>query len=346
MLNSCNTTDSWSFAEDGPWVGISAHKSYLISGKLALRLLRGVDQVGQVAADDTVLVTPINFESNYGDWLPSLNLRWEAADDLIVRAAGYRSLVRPRLSRLAPRFIVEVNDDDEVSGEFGNPALVPFKAWNFDASIEYYMSSNGGISAGFFYKDIANFIVDLEINEPGIFNGTAFDEAVIPINGDTATIWGVELSYSQTFDFIPGLLVQMNYTYTDAEGSVPNGGLDAITDPVNYRDIPLPTTSKHTFNGVLGYENGPLSLRIAGTYRDSYLDEITDDPLLDRFVDDHFQLDASAKFRFTDNVQVFWEWININNAKYFAYNTLGSQRNLYQYEEYNWTMKGGVRFTF
>ena len=67
---------------------------------------------------------------------------------------------------------------------------------------------------------------------------------------------------------------------------------------------------------------------------------------LDRYVDDHFQLDLSAKYRVNDTVQVFYEWVNINNAKYFAYNRLGGSRNLYQYEEYNWTMKAGVRVNF
>lgn len=301
---------------------------------------------GMTATEDTVVVTPIQFENNYGDWLPSLNMRWEAADDVIVRLAGYRSLVRPKLSKLAPRFIVEVNDDDEVSGEFGNPNLVPYKAWNFDATVEYYMSSNGGITAGFFYKDIQNFIVDVEVDDAGTFNGTAFDEAVIPINGDSAQVWGLELSFAQTIDFIPGLLVQANYTYTDADGTVPDGGIDTLLDPVSYRNIPLPASSKHTFNGVLGYENGPLSLRLSGTYRDSYLDEINSEADLDRYVDDHFQLDFSAKLKLTDNIRVFYEWVNINNAKYFAYNQLGGQQNIYQYEEYNWTMKGGLRFTF
>ena len=54
----------------------------------------------------------------------------------------------------------------------------------------------------------------------------------------------------------------------------------------------------------------------------------------------------AAKFRATDNIQIFYEWININNAKYYAFNNFGGQRNLYQFEEYNWTMKGGVRVTF
>ncbi|MXO91871.1 TonB-dependent receptor [Pontixanthobacter aquaemixtae] len=305
---------------------------------------------GSTATDDTVIVTPTTFDRNYEHWLPSLNIRYEAQNDLIFRLAGYRSIVRPRLGKLAPRFAVEVNDDDEIEGEFGNPALVPFEAWNFDATAEYYMSSNGAITAGFFYKDIKNFIVDAEVDTPGVFNGIAFDEAVIPINGPSGEVWGVELGFAQSFDFLPGvlsgLILQANYTYTDAMGSVPDGSFTDTASVNTFRNVPLPSSSKHTFNGVIGYEKGPFEMRLAGTYRDKYLDELGGSPNSDRYVDDHFQLDFSAKFKVNDNVKLFYEWININDAKYFAYNNLGNQQNLYQYEEYNWTMKFGARVTF
>ena len=305
---------------------------------------------GGEAADDTVLVEPTTIDKNYGNWLPSLNVRFEPTRNVVLRLAGYRSLVRPKLSRLAPRFAVEQNDDDEREGEFGNPDLLPYKAWNFDASAEYYMSSTGAITAGIFYKSIKDYIVDanFEGDDPpfnGVYRGIEFDEAVIPLNGDTAEVFGVEIGVSQAFTFLPepfdGFVVSGNYTYTDATGTVFTDG--DIADP---RKITLPATSKHTANLSLGYDKGPVDIRLSGTYRDKYLDELAGTAEYDRFVDDHFQLDLSAKFRVTDGIQVFYEWVNINNAKYFAYNTLGNQRNLFQYEEYNWTMKGGVRVTF
>src|SRR5690606_28157701 len=106
------------------------------------------------ADDDTVVVTPIAFERDYGHWLPSLNVRFEPQADIVLRGAVYRSLVRPKLSKLAPRFEIEQNDEDEVEGSFGNPDLLPYLAWNFDASFEHYMTSNGAISAAVFYKDV------------------------------------------------------------------------------------------------------------------------------------------------------------------------------------------------
>ena len=299
---------------------------------------------GDIATDDTVLVAPVAFERNYTDWFPSLTLRYEPQPEVVLRAAAYRSMVRPKLSKLAPRFAVEQNDDDEREGEFGNPDLEPYEAWNFDVAAEYYFTRNGAITTAMFYKDIKNYIVDT-IENDGVYRGIAFDEAEIPINGESAQVFGIELGVAQALDFLPdpldGFIVQANYTYTDAWGTVFTDG-DA-SDP---RTIPLPSTSRNTFNVALGYEKGPFNLRLAGTYRDRYLDEIDGEAEFDRYVDDHFQLDLSAKFRVTEQFQLFYEWVNINNAKYFAYNEFGGRRNLYQYEEYGSTMKFGLRFKY
>ncbi|MEL7188723.1 MAG: TonB-dependent receptor [Pseudomonadota bacterium] len=305
---------------------------------------------GQIAGEDTVIITSNNISKEYDHWLPSLNVKFEAAPDVILRAAGYRSIVRPRLSRLAPRFAVEEADDGEREGEFGNPDLLPYEAWNLDATAEYYMSSNGAITAGVFYKDIKNYQIDAEFESDtapfnGVFNGIAFDQAVIPLNGPSAEVFGAEFGFAQSFDhlegFISGFIISANYTFTDATGLVPNDG-----DASDLRTIRLPAASKHTFNGALGYEKGPLSLRLAGTYRDGYLDELGSEADDDRQVASHFQLDFSARFRVNDNIKLFYEWVNINDAQFFAFNNIGGTRNNLQYEEYSWTMKGGVRVTF
>ncbi|WP_417621424.1 TonB-dependent receptor [Parasphingorhabdus sp.] len=298
---------------------------------------------GVLFTEDTVIVAPNSFTRSYDDWLPSLNLRFEPQRNLVFRAAGYRSVVRPNLSDLAPRFAVEQNDDDEREGEFGNPDLQPYEAWNFDASAEYYFSSNGAVTANVFYKDIKNFIVS-SLEENGTRFGIAFDEATIPINGPSAEVFGIELGYAQAFTFLPdpfdGLLFNLNYTFTDASGTVPTDG-----DINDLRNIPLPSSSKHTFNAVLGYEKGPFDFRLAGTYRNRYLDELGAEADEDRYVDNHFQLDASVKLKLNKNIRLFAEWININNAKYFAYQNFDTRQRLLQYEEYGSTFKFGAKIT-
>ena len=66
----------------------------------------------------------------------------------------------------------------------------------------------------------------------------------------------------------------------------------------------------------------------------------------DRYVDDHFQLDLSAKYRVAPGVRVFAEWINATNEPYFAYQNYAGAKRLMQYEEYNWTAKFGVTASF
>jgi TonB-dependent receptor len=266
-------------------------------------------------------------------------VRYEPVRNVVLRAGGYKSLMRPKISKLAPTIVIEDNE-----GEFGNADLMPYEAWNLDLSAEYYFGRNAAVSAGFFYKDIKNYIVD-RVTDDVTFNGIVLDEVKQPINGDKAKVRGFEFSYSQAFSFLPepfdGLLAQFNYTYTDAEGTVLADG--DLTDP---RTIPLPASSNHTFNAVLGYEKGPISLRVAGTYRDKYLDELGDDAGEDRYVADHFQLDISAKYKLTDNIRIFAEWINITDEPYFAYQNFNSGRRLLQYEEYSWTAKFGVTANF
>jgi len=296
---------------------------------------------GNRVTDDGSTVTgiaPIRYERHYTDWLPSLTLRFSPQNAMVFRLAGYKSLVRPKLSKMAPRYMV--NEDNQA--EFGNPALKPYVAWNFDAGWDYYFSGNGAVSVNGFYKSIRNFIVDATYYDYS-YEGATYDRFITPVNGSTAEVAGVEASYSQLLNFLPapldGLLVQANYTYTYTRGTIYDADMNA-------RRIGLPSSSRNTFNLVLGYEKGPISLRAAGTYRDKYLDEIGATANTDRYVDNHFQLDLSAKYRVTDNVRVFAEWVNVNNAKYFAYQNYDGRQRLLQFEKYGPTIKAGVKVNF
>ena len=293
---------------------------------------------GEVMEDDTIFVSPVQARHNYTDWLPSLNLRADLSPDIVARAGVYKSLSRPSFGKMAPRFTIEENDEGEREGTFGNPDLKPYRAWNGDVSLEYYFAPKAVVQIGGFWKSVQDFIVDANF-ENGSFNGIPYTDATIPINGDSARVLGLEASYSQAFTMLPapfdGLLMNLNYTFTDAKGDLADG-----------RRIPLPASSKHNFNAVLGYDKGILSFRVAGAYRDGYLDELGATADEDRYVRPHFQLDLSAKVRVTDNFTIFADMVNLNNAKYVAYQNGPSTRRLLQYEEYKWTAKFGVKANF
>jgi len=313
-----------------------------VIGGLRVERTRNDIRAALTATDgDDVVITPNRFRRDYTDVLPSLTVRYEPAKDVVLRLGGSKSLVRPKLSNLAPRFLL--NEDAEA--EFGNPNLKPYRSWNGDLSAEWYFGNSAALTAGVFWKSIKDFVVEQRDFEPGSAYGIDYTEAVTFVNGETATVKGIELSYNQALTFLPapfdGLLLNANYTYTDATGTVSTGG--DRTDP---RRIALPSASKNTFNVVLGYEKGPISLRAAGTYRDKYLDEVGGSANEDRIVNDHFQLDLSAKFRVLPRTRLFAEWINVTDAPYYAYQNFAGSQRLLQYEKYNWTAKFGVMASF
>lgn len=308
-----------------------------ISGNLVELVEEGAIRDGVPLADDTVFVTPTSFDKDYDHWLPSLNIRFEAADDVVLRAAYYDSLMRPNIGSLAPRFVVEEADDGEREGEFGNPDLEPYEASNIDLSAEWYFTDSAVVQGGLFFKDISNFIA-VAVFDDVTFNGIFATEAEIPINGESASVQGFEFAYQQSLSALSppfdGLLLGINYTYTDAEGTIDG------------RDIPLPAAAENTFNATIGYQTEKLNLRLAATYRDEYLDEVGGDPLEDRYVKDHLQYDITAKYWITDQIQLFAEFINLGDEPYVAFQQGPGRDRLLQYEEYSWTSKIGVSARF
>ena len=78
---------------------------------------------------------------------------------------------------------------------------------NIDFSPEYYFSSDGIVSLGSFYKDIRNQIYIVETNfRDIIYDGRSFEELAYQrnVNADAAGVFGLEITYDQSFTFLPG----------------------------------------------------------------------------------------------------------------------------------------------
>ncbi|MFC3094005.1 TonB-dependent receptor [Alteromonas sediminis] len=288
---------------------------------------------GNYVDSDSESVESRRFDKDYSNLLPSVAFKYELQDDVLLRGGVYQSIVRPKLGKLAP--FLETNEDFEI--EAGNPDLAPYEANNLDISLEYYFDEGAVVQAGIFYKDIDNFIVDQEFGPDdapynGVYNGVAFEEAVIPQNGETATVVGFEFAYNQAFE--SGLILVFNYTYTDSEADLSD------------RTIVLPSTSETTYNATVGYESGPFSTRFTYSYRDDYLDELGGDALEDRWVEDQTKMDVTASYDVSEQIQVFVKFANINDTDYVAYQKGPGRPRLLQYETYSWTGRFGVEVNF
>ena len=294
---------------------------------------------GVVLDDDAILISENSIRDSYLDWFPSVNLRYELSDEIVLRGAYYKSIARPNISSAVPAAAIAQDEDNEIEAEIGNPDIERQRADNLDASVAIYPGKNTVISAGVFYKSIDNFIARQTVQNLTAF-GVTFDEAVLDVNLADAELVGVEVNYQQAFSFLPspwdGLIVGANYTHVDGDATLNDG-----------RSIPLPQQSANIANISLGYDKGRLDIRGALTYRDEYLDEINfAGDGLDRIVDDHLQWDVSAKVKITDQFTAFAEATNLSDEPFVAFIRQDGQRLLSQYEEYGYTVTFGLRFKY
>ncbi|NUT83448.1 TonB-dependent receptor [Pseudomonas brassicacearum] len=276
----------------------------------------------------------------YHHWLPGLHARYQLDKNTQVRAAWTKSVVRPTFGQLAPGFVI---DDDEAS--FGNPDLKPLESSNLDLGIEHFMGHAGTVSAFVFYKDIKNFVYNTDLAGTGAW--TDFSEAHSYANGDSAKLYGLELAYSQKFDWLPapwnGLLLGANTTFSRSDAEIE--GFDQASGTQRKRSIDLPNQSDTVGNLMLGWENDKLSLRLSANYKSAYLFELASigDRDHDLYVDAQTFVDFSARYSLTKNLQVSLEAQNLTDEPYFVYTGHRSYNG--QYEEYGPTYKLGLTFT-
>jgi hypothetical protein len=101
------------------------------------------------------------------------------------------------------------------------------------------------------------------------------------------------------------LIFGANGSLTRSDANVARYDTDAKR--MRSRSIKLPGQSDQVLNLMLGYEQGPLSARVAVNYKSEYLLEMGDDILdakQDRIVDAQKQVDFSASYQLSKQVQL------------------------------------------
>ena len=294
----------------------------------------------QEIAED-VYVSETSYQRDYSKLFPSVNFKYDYSDNIVLRAAYTESMSRPSFGDLNPSPATIEYDEGELEVEAGNPALDPYEARNLDVSFEYYADTLGMFSAGAFHKQIDNFVVTADVSSTADFSqyvgSLAVDDAEIfqPINGDDATLTGAELAWTRGFD--NGFLLRANATFTDSEARLGLGEGAERSDK-----IALPSQADLVANFILGYERDALSLRLSTAYKGERLLEVDlEDEAFDLYEDKHMQMDLSAKYRFENGMQVFFNAVNLTDEPFYA-NRRGFNG---QYEEYGPTYVLGVTYS-
>jgi TonB-dependent receptor len=237
------------------------------------------------------------------------------------------------------------------SAEAGYAGLKPIEADNFDLSYEAYLGKSSSFTFGLFYKKLENAIAygratrDIENNgvtETVTIRGPSNDP------GSGGTLKGFEIAYQTFFDSLPGawsgLGVQANYTRTQQSdinnsnlavqaGYLPGsttafgGGNNGSTGGQGNAGNPLSFTSNvidshrlagisdHSFNVVGLYEYQKVGARLAYSWRSEFLtanlDCCTGLPMYQKAAG---YLDGSARYSFSDNIEMTMDVSNILNT--------------------------------
>lgn len=285
-------------------------------------------------------VGPASIKATYNNVLPSLNLSWDASDELKLRFGAARTLTRPDLASLSPA----VNSVTSLPWSIneGNPHLSPYTSDSLDLSAEWYFAKGGLLSAAGFYKSISGFIQTLANGTEThnvTQNGVAVPELFTifqPVNAGKTSAKGLEISYQQSFSSLPkpfdGTGVLANYTYVNA-GDISFGASTGST--------PMAGVSKNNYTVVAYYEGGRLGLRASYTYRSSYLNTAPDNFFGDGdYIQGYGQLDVSGTFHLTSRFDLTLEAINVGNSALSQLDVFGINRG---YETDGRTLLLGVR---
>lgn len=292
--------------------------------------------------------------TDYDTVLPSFNVTFGLTDDVVLRFGASQGLYYPDLLQTRNRAIVGLDVDPQLqdetlpessttnpvtgiesvslNAEASNPYLEPEESVNLDLTTEWYFASAGSLTVGLFQKELDNIIrnrqFDMTIENDGAEEVVS---AYGPANTGSGTIRGVEFSYSQFYDMLPGawsgLGLQFNYTYIDQDGlQDPNGSVgpstrlnssgEQVLDERNtfrvFSGLPLQGYSDENMNIVGMYEYNDISFRLAYTWRSEYLLTLREsEDFSPVYVKPAGMMDASLYYTINDNWKIGLEGSNL-----------------------------------
>ncbi len=188
----------------------------------------------------------------------------------------------------------------------GNVMLNPTRANSFDATLEWYPGNGSSLTAAFFYKKVKDVILrSAYVADYNDLAGNAQSFLInAPVNAADGRVAGLELAGQTYFNHVPGLEgklpewakgfgISANYTYLKskqelhqpfalkycpAANSFNNASLSLFgcdTDGMPFTEMPLQYLSPNAYNLMFLYDKGPLSMRLAYSWRSRFLQGVS-----------------------------------------------------------------------
>jgi iron complex outermembrane receptor protein len=274
----------------------------------------------------------------YRDLLPSANTALWLTEEVVVRLAAAKVMVRPSLADLSPGGTV---DSFAYLVNFQNPNLDPTRATALDAAAEWYFGDGSLLSLAVFYKDLESFPIrqsrrgtfastglpretvqplsPADVSGPGA-EGTCGDPAgcwdiSALTNGPGSTVKGLEVGFQAPFRvFYGGLPVVLrdmgilaNYTYVDSSADY-----DFFGNPVTERLLGL---SNGSYNATLYYDDSRFNARLSLAYRsDALVGGPNSQGNLWTYNESETRLDFSSGYDVNDHFKLSLEALNLTDT--------------------------------
>ena len=299
----------------------------------------------------------------YYDFLPTANIQWNVTDRLKLRAAFAKTMIPLDLGNYGGGLTIATNDSPGGPGRApigvreatsanssGNPNLNPWRSFNYDAAVEYYLGRASLVNVSVFRLDIDSFVTTQTLND-GAF---ADSDGVIrrtnlpftrPIQGQGGKIQGVEVAAKLSVgDFIGGggfignFGLDANYTYADSEQQ--NAAPQRDGKPFPFFD-----NSKHIWNAAAFYDDGRFQARVAYNRRSPRLTGQVDG--IPIFQDTTQYVDANITFAVTPNISIYANGSNVfGEIERYYYQFKPGAKQFANANEFEPRYSAGVRFRF
>ncbi len=297
------------------------------------------------------------------NFLPNLQLRYEATDWFDIRFAYTKTLSRPNYNSLLPR--VFIGNAVSGTGNSGNPDLEPAVSDNLDLYFSFYNNKIGLFTIGGFYKRIENVFYGItrlysQLPEgPTYPDSAGFARLGLPEptsaaristtfnNPNPAYLRGLEFDWQTTFWYLPkpfnNMVLNVNYTTTFSEMEYPQIEISEETVFVNGRPrvvivesdtsrvARLPQQGDNTINVALGADYKGFSGRISFRMQDDVITGIGNRPENDSFTGKLYGWDFNLSQNLpVDGLSMFLNGVNIfyQPGKTFRRFSNGYERNV------------------
>ena len=258
------------------------NESETVTGNFGVRYTRtdetihgtSIDLSAGLTRDDTTGALTANSESvpisrsrTYSNTLPSLNVRFNVAEDHVLRFSAAKTMTRPAPAQLD--LIVSGLrgglEDEENAVSYNDPNLEPFLANDLNLVWSWYYSDENLFSTALFSKDLESLIgrktfvenFNVTSSETGVTQSESFNVQT-DSNSTGVKLQGFEMSWQHALTQLPGLMSNtgfaLNYTFID--NSAPER---------------LRAAAEDNYNVIAYYDGGRFDARVSYTYRGEYL---------------------------------------------------------------------------